>query len=58
MTQTKPRKFMLNRRTVLKASLTTAGALAVDTRLSGQAVIVGNSIRLVNEVELGDGDLW
>jgi HD domain len=38
MTQTKPRKFMVNRRTVLKASLTTAGALAVDTRLSGQAV--------------------
>jgi len=38
MTQAKPRKFMVNRRTVLKASLTTVGAIAVDTRLSGQAI--------------------
>ena len=38
MAQTKPRKLMVNRRKVLKASLTTAAALAVETRLSGQAV--------------------
>ena len=38
MAQTKPRKLMVNRRKVLVASLTTAAALAVDTRLSGQAV--------------------
>ncbi|MDX6559796.1 MAG: hypothetical protein QOF72_2845 [Blastocatellia bacterium] len=38
MTQPKPRKLLVNRRTVSKASSTAAGALAVDSQLSGQAV--------------------
>src|ERR1700687_2167404 len=38
MTQPKPRKLLVNRRTVLKASSAAAGALAVDSQLSGQAV--------------------
>src|SRR5260370_10887224 len=38
MNQPKPRKLLVNRRTGLKASSTAAGALAVDSQLSGQAV--------------------
>jgi hypothetical protein len=38
MTQTKSPKFIVNRRTTSKASSTAAGALAVDSQLSGQAV--------------------
>src|ERR1700704_5525703 len=38
MTQTKPRKFMVNRRTFLNASTTAAGAIAVNSQLSERAV--------------------
>src|SRR6195256_6812071 len=38
MTQTKPRKFMVNRRTFLNASTTAAGAIAVNSQLSEPAV--------------------
>jgi hypothetical protein len=38
MAQTKPRKLLVNRGTVLKASSTAAAALAADSQLSGQAV--------------------
>ena len=38
MIQTKPRKFMVNRRTFLNASTTAAGAIAVHSQLSERAV--------------------
>ena len=38
MTQTKPRKFMVNRRTFLNVSTTAAGAIAVNSQLSERAV--------------------